>query len=61
MSGDNWDTIQEIFSRGADLPPFQREAFRARACKEYTRLRQGAESPLQADAEGGSALAAAIE
>lgn len=46
---------------GANLPPFQREAFRARACEEDTRLRQGADSPLQADAEGGSALAAAIE
>ena len=60
MSGHNWDQIQEIFFKTADLPDSERDAFLARACGGDAGLRSEVESLLRADAAGDSAIAAAI-
>jgi serine/threonine protein kinase/tetratricopeptide (TPR) repeat protein len=61
VSGTDWDQIQEIFFKTADLPPFKRQAFLERACQGNAKLRSEVESLLRADAAGDSAIAAAIE
>jgi serine/threonine protein kinase/tetratricopeptide (TPR) repeat protein len=60
VSGHNWDQIQEIFFKTADLPDSERDAFLARACGGDAGLRSEVESLLRADAAGDSAIAAAI-
>lgn len=61
MSGNQWAEIQEIFFKTAELPVDERDAFLARACHGNDGLRAEIESLLRADADGGSAIAAAIE
>ncbi len=61
MAGTDWDRIQEVFFKAADLPDFQRAAYLSRVCDGDGRLRFEVESLLRADAFGGSAIAAAVE
>ncbi len=61
MAGTDWDRIQEVFFKAADLPDFKRAAYLARECDGDGRLRFEVESLLRADAAGGSAIAAAVE
>jgi serine/threonine protein kinase len=57
----DWDRIQEIFFKAADLPLFKRNTFLARACNGDAKLRSEVESLLRADAADGSIIVAAIE
>ena len=61
MPATDWDRIQEIFFKAAEVPPFKRNAFLERVCNEDAKLRSEVESLLRADAAGDSAIAAAIE
>ena len=60
MSGSNWERIQEIFFKTADLPVAERDAFLERACQGNAGLRSDVESLLQADSAGGTSIAAAV-
>jgi serine/threonine protein kinase len=61
VSTTDWDRIQEIFFKAADLPDFKRQSYLTRACQGDAKLRFEVESLLKADSAGGSGIAAAIE
>jgi tetratricopeptide (TPR) repeat protein len=61
VSSTDWDRIQEIFFRAADLPPSERQVFLEGVCHGDAKLRSEIEALLQADAAGDASIAAAIE
>jgi serine/threonine protein kinase len=56
MTESNWDRLQEIYHAAMELPPSEREAYLAEACKGNPDLLRDLSAIVHAEREGKSAL-----
>jgi serine/threonine protein kinase/tetratricopeptide (TPR) repeat protein len=60
MPADNWDRVEALFLRAADLAPDEQALFLDTMCASDTELRAEVESLLESDRKGGLEIAQAV-